>query len=569
MNHINRWVFLIGIAFLEGMTALFFYFRIPSEATNSGWLGYSTSRWFIGTTFILILILLFGGLIYIFLHIPVWENLSNRFNQWLNSSSHTWTARVVLMVGLLACVEIYLLSYLSLPIHLRPLILWLGLVLFETLTLSFWFFRKPIDLWAGWRSLEMQQRWIFVVLSVIGLIFFCLIIPQNLHGAETPHIFNVAVNDENVTYPPVLWMLKLTGKPEEWIYSLIVYEDYHYGYPFYFLSALVLLPIRLILGPNFGEQTQLNLLLLRQLISSLPILISSFLIVWMNTRFRSWWKSVLLFLLILFIPNAVFYQIRFWHPDGLVVLAVVLTLFFLSRDRYRLNGNFFMAAVFCGLASSIKLYGFFFVLSIAAYLLLCQFDGKIAWRRIFYKGILFIIIMFASILLSSPFLGVPSARERMMQIQNEKVIQLNEGYHQPGTEDIYHTGLEAWLPSLEAGFGPAFFLAFLTGSLVIGSIWGQRRMLNLLTLAWVGVIGFYLLYFSAVKSQHYWLPGMLPLYGSAINLADLSSKPGHEWINISPKIKGGLCWLCITAVLIVLIINLITTQSVFTEFFKP
>jgi len=569
MKGINRWAWLILVVFFEGLAALFFYFRIPSETANSGLLGYSSSRWLIGGSFFFVQLLFLVGIIYILFHKQVWEKLSNRFNQWLNSDSHTWFFRVLILVGLLACLEAYLLSYLSLPVHLRPLIFCLGLALLETLAWSFWFFKKPLDLLASWRSLDRHQRWTFVVLIAIGFFFFCLIIPQNLHGAESLHSFNVAVNDENITYLPVQWMLKLTGKPEEWIYGLIVYEDYHYGYPFYFLSALVLLPVRLFLGPNFFEQTQLNLLILRQMISSLPILISSILLVWIYTHFRSWWKSLLLFLLILFIPNAVFYQIRFWHPDGLVVLAVVLTLFFLSRDRYKLGWNFYTAAVFCGLASGIKLYGFFFVLSIAVYLLFCRFDGKIEWRRLINKGLLFIIVMVISIVLSNPFLGVPSARDRMLQIQNEKASQIGEGYHQAGADDIYHVGLEAWLPSLEAGFGPAVFLAFLSGSLIIGSIWGQRRLLNLLTLAWVSMIGSYLLYFSAVKSQHYWLPAMLPLYGSALNLTDLQSTPGKEWFHIPLKFRQGLTWFCSAVVFILIILNMTTTQSVFTYFINP
>ena len=492
----THWSTLTILAFIEGLAALVFYFWIPSETGRPGWLGFSPSRWLIGICIFLFLLVLLGWIIFIYSQPAKWENISQKWNGWLESGSHIWGARVILLTGLLACIEAFLLSFLSFPIHLRPLILWIGLLILESLIGSFWFYKKPVHFWSAWQSLSKQQRLILITLCTIGLVFFCLIIPQNLHGAETPHIFNVAVNDENVTYPPVLWMLKLAGKPEEWIYGLIVYEDYHYGYPFYFLSALVLLPVRLISGPNFGEQTQLNLLLLRQLVSSLPILLSSLLLVWMNTRFRSWWQSILLFLLILFIPNAAFYQIHFWHPDGLVVLAVVLTLFFLSRDHYRLDWNFFAAAIFCGLASGIKLYGFFFVLSIMVYLIFCHFDGKIGWGRITKQAAGFVFAMGICILLSNPFLGVPSARERMLQIQNEKMAQINEGYNQPGADDIYHTGLDAWLPSLEAGFGPAPFLAFLTGSLIIGSFFGQRRLLNLLTLAWVLMIGFYLIYFT-------------------------------------------------------------------------
>ena len=476
--------------------------------------------------------------------------------------------RILLAAALLAALEAYLLSYLAWPIHLRPLITWLALAAAEGLGWSIWFNRLSLDLLKPWRTLNLQQRWILLALAAIGLLFFGLIIPPNMRGAETPHIFNVAVNDENVTYLPLQWMLKLSGKPEEWIYGLIVYEDYHYGYPFYFLSACVLLPARLFWGADFAQHTQANLLLLRLIISSLPILLSSILLVWMNTRFSSWWKSILLFLLILFIPNAVFYQIRFWHPDGLVVLAVVLTLFFLSRDHYRLGWNFFAAAVFCGLAAAIKLYGFFFFLSIPVYLSFCFFDGHVVWPKIINRAVLFVLAMGLCILLCNPFLGVPSARTRMLQIQNEKAAQLGQGYQQPGADDIYHVGLQSWLPSLEAGFGPAAFLGFLTASLVAGAVWGPRRLLNLLTLAWFMVISLYLINFSAVKSQHYWLPAMLPLYGSALNMADLSSTPNRVWLSIPAKLQSALKVAAILGVLWVMGINFNVVSSVFIETFR-
>ena len=332
--------------------------------------------------------------------------------------------------------------------------------------------------------------------------------------------------DENITYPYIEWMLRFTGKPEEWIYGLIVYEDYHYGYPFYFLSALVVLPVRLIFGPNFGEQTLINMVLLRQMISSLPMLTGLMLLVWMSTRFRSLWKSLILYLLLLSIPNAAFYNIRFWHPDGLVVLAVVFTLLFLSQDRYRLGWNFYAAAITCGLASAIKLYGFFFVLTILVYLLACRIDGKVSWRRLVTSAVLFIMAMIVTILLANPFLGVPSARQRLIQIQSEKSGEITAGYNQPDPEHVYRLGLGAWIPFLEKGFGPPAYLVFLVFSLAISSLWGKQRLNHALVLSWFLVNAFYLINFSAVKSQHYWLPAMLPLYGAALNLVDLPNNAG-------------------------------------------
>jgi hypothetical protein len=39
------------------------------------------------------------------------------------------------------------------------------------------------------------------------------------------------------------------------------------------------------------------------------------------------------YLLILTAPGIYTYNIRFWHPDGLNTLFIVLVVFFLGRDR--------------------------------------------------------------------------------------------------------------------------------------------------------------------------------------------------------------------------------------------
>ena len=563
----NRWLALLSLATIEGIFALVYYFQVPSETANSGLLGFSTSRWLVGGLAILIWIGLVAGLFFLVRKWDLAEPKLQRLNTWLDEGSHAWVIRVLLFALLIVCLELYLLTYLAYPIHLRPLILWVGLVIFEGLGWLFYFFRKPLHGRAGWQQLSRTQKIVFWVLIGVGVLFFILFIPQNMQGVQDRHQLSITGGDENITYPVVEWMLKLTGKPEEWIYGLIVYEDYHYGYPFYFVSALAVLPVRIVFGPNFGDQTLINMLILRQLVSAFPMLLASLILVWMSTHFRSLWKSVLLYLLLLLIPNAAFYNIRFWHPDGLVVLAAVFTLFFLTRDRYRLGWNFYAAAITCGLASAIKLYGFFFVFTIPIYLLACHWDGKIPWKKIAVSAVFFVLTMTFTIFVANPFLGVPSARERFLQIQTQKSGEITVGYNQPDPEHVYSLGLHAWLPFLEKGFGPVYYLAFLVLSLVISSLWGKNRLNPLLFLSWFVVNAFYLINFSAVKSQHYWLPAMLPLYGSALSLLDLSPMPSFFRVRLSPRLRGILKWGAILAAMVMIGINGYASRSIFTELF--
>ena len=210
------------------------------------------------------------------------------------------------------------------------------------------------------------QKKIFLALLLIGLLYFALFIPPNSLGAQSEGMLAKTSIDEPVTYPYVVRMLTPAHSPKELFERWVIYGDYHYGYPFYFLSALVVLPVRLSTGALFVNHTSLNLLLLRQLISVLPMLAACILMVYLVTAFRSAWQSILLLAVLLTTRGIVRSNLQWWHPDGLSILAVILTLFFLNRDRLRFGPSFYLAAVFCGIAAGIKLAGFFFFLAIVA-----------------------------------------------------------------------------------------------------------------------------------------------------------------------------------------------------------
>ena len=69
-----------------------------------------------------------------------------------------------------------------------------------------------------------------------------------------------------------------------------------------------------------------------------------------------------------------------------------------------------------------------------------------------------------------------------------------------------------------------FFLSF--ASLAFGSFWGARKYLSRIILAWCVVIGFFLINFTAMKSVHYMLPLMIPLY-SGLFLIPYISQPAN------------------------------------------
>ncbi len=297
-------------------------------------------------------------------------------------------------------------------------------------------------------NLSHEQKRVFTALVIFGVIYFALFIPPNLQGADTPHEFSLYGGDEKIIYPILTQMFTPGETFSQTLYHLFIYEDYHYGYPFYLLSALTLLPSRLIFGADFAQQTQINMLLLRQLISVLPMILSAFVLTYLMTRFRKLWISLGLFVLLLFMPGVVGYNIRFWHPNSLAVLMVALTLYFLVRDRVRLGPNFYYAAVCSGLATSLRLVGFFFFLAVGAYLVYAWLWRKEKLRNVIVSGVAFVVVMLLAIVLSSPYVFDSGARARFGDILDEKMVEMRSGYDEPDPEGVYSPGLNAWLPFL-------------------------------------------------------------------------------------------------------------------------
>jgi len=68
---------------------------------------------------------------------------------------------------------------------------------------------------------------------------------------------------------------------------------------------MVLLPLRLILGAGWEAHTPVIVLILRQMINVLPMLAAIWILVWLQTRFKSTLKSISLFLFLAAIPGVV------------------------------------------------------------------------------------------------------------------------------------------------------------------------------------------------------------------------------------------------------------------------
>ena len=367
--------------------------------------------------------------------------------------------------------------------------------------------------------LDATQRRVLKVLAIIGVLYWAAFIYPNLQNSDA-HALQFFGGDEGIIYPVFTHMFAPAESFRQGMYFFFFYEDYHYGFPFYFLSALVVLPLHWISGGRLNEFSQMGLLLLRQFISVAPLVLSAGVLVWLQTRFRSLWKAAALFGLLLIIPEVVNYNLRFWHPDGLTTLCVVLTLYFLDRDRLRLGTDFYLAAVFCGLASSLRLYGFFFGLAVPIYLIAAGARANKSWVTVIRHALGFVGMMLAVFVLTSPYLLDNHARNQAVAILFSKTDEFAHGY--VGIQDpegIFQKGLAATLKWVSYPYAPPAYLLFLLVSLFSACLFGKQKFVNRIILLWILPLAAYLIWFVAVRSSHYWLPLMLPLYSAAFGLA--------------------------------------------------
>jgi 4-amino-4-deoxy-L-arabinose transferase-like glycosyltransferase len=359
----------------------------------------------------------------------------------------------------------------------------------------------------------------WIVLLAIGAVYFAACVAPNLRGAADPGMLAVFETDEYAQYPHVIRMLTPGDSFYQSVRNFVVYLHYFYGYPFYFFSALSLLPLKLLLGADWAQHTQWIVLALRQMIGVLPMLLAAGLLARMQGRSRAPWQSAAVFAFLLLVP-AVVVNNFWWHPDSLLVLFVVLTLFLLDRDRQRYGRNFFLAAAACGLATGTKYMGLFFFLAVPLYLLWGIFGKKIHPRRALGLGALFVLLMAAALLASNPLLLLPQERAEIIATQRLQFQQTNLGYWT--VNRAAYLTWSSYPEDFRLHYGEAWFLLLALIGLGVGIWRKERRLTHVLILAYVLPYMLYFLFIATTRRTHYFLPAMLPLFSCLINLLPAS-----------------------------------------------
>jgi hypothetical protein len=348
----------------------------------------------------------------------------------------------------------------------------------------------------------------------IGIITFIAFIFPNLQGARNASMLAVFEIDEFAQYPHLIEMLTPGDSLYQSLRNFLIYQHYFYGYPFYFISALAALPVKLLLGSAWPANTPVIVAWLRQLINVLPMIIAACVLVSMQTRLKFLWKAVGLFAFLMLLPTAVGNNL-WWHPDSLQVLSGVLVLFFLDRDDLRFGRNFFLAAVMCGVAAGIKYTGVFFFLTVPLYLGWGFFARRISLRKAVLFAFGFVGVMVLTLVATNPLLLLPQEREEVIANQVLQFQQTSQGILQT-TSEAYFT-LGSYPEDFRVHYGELAFVLLAIAALVYGLVKPagseparQRRLLAMLA-AWIIPVAL-TINFSATRRTFYFLPVILPLY---------------------------------------------------------
>lgn len=356
------------------------------------------------------------------------------------------------------------------------------------------------------RIMDKEQNRNFQIIAALGVGIFIFFITPNLKGAQNAAMLSAFEIDEYAQYPNLIGMLTPGATLYETIRHFLIYLHYFYGYPFYFFSALAVLPVKLIYGADWLKHTDVIVAVLRQVINVGPMVIAGILLTYIQTRFRDQWRSIGLFAFLMFMP-AVLVNNLWWHPDGLAVLSAVLILFFLDRDALRLGRNFFIAAAICGVAVGIKYTGVFFALSIAVYIVWAWVTQKFSFGKIVSAAGGFLGIMLLAVVVSNPLLLLPQERAALIEYQKLQFQQTTSGILQANTQPYFAT---EYPEDFRTHYGELEFLMMAFAGLFVGMFFSKKRWYYAVLLAFI-IPMILTINFSATRRTHYFLPVILPL----------------------------------------------------------
>jgi hypothetical protein len=359
--------------------------------------------------------------------------------------------------------------------------------------------------------MDRKQKEVLFWLGIISILYFILFIFPNLTGAKDEVMISVFEHDEFAQFPHVVRMITPGDTFYQSLRNFVVYLHYFYGYPFYFFSAISIFPLKLILGPEWIDNTRLIMAVLRQMINLLPMVLSAVIMVYVITKFKTLWKSLLLLIFLLTIP-AVVSNNMWWHPDSLLTLFCVITIFFLIKDDFRFGRNFYFSGIACGLAIGAKILGVLFVLTYAIYLVYGIFTKHLTIRKFIFVSFLILVIVLGTVVLSNPLLLLPIERREIITTFRLNLEQSTHGFWVLKKSGENNLSAIISILSTDYGLGLVTLISFV--SLFWGLLKEKTRVISLVNLSWLFAFMVYFIFIASTLRSHYFLPIIFPLFSN-------------------------------------------------------
>ncbi len=401
--------------------------------------------------------------------------------------------------------------------------------------------------------MTQSQKIFRLILIILAVFYFALFLFPNLAGARDEAMLSAFEHDEFAQYSHVIHMLENGENFKAAVHNFLVYSHYYYGYPFYFFSALFLLPIKFILGADWTSQTRIIVAILRQMINALPFLLSALFLIWDQLKSKNPLKAILSFLLMASLP-AVIDNNLWWHPDSLLVLFSVLTILFLIRDDGKFGLFFYLSGLTCALAIGSKILGVLFVVTYAAYLVYGLVTRRATWKKALLSAVLFLIVLFGSVILTNPLLLLPLERSEIINTFKANFSQSTQGFWVTGNDS---DGKWVQLRTIfEEYYGGTLLVFFSLLAVVWGLIKKPNKLKYLVILTWtLGYMGYFIFFASTIR-PHYFIPVILPLYAVLVDeLFDFLSLKLSKEKSGNNRVKRFVSWLMVIYIILTIGLN--------------
>ena len=368
--------------------------------------------------------------------------------------------------------------------------------------------------------MSKPNKWIVWTLLILAILIFCVYIIPNSSASLNRAMVSMYEPDEGAIYDVVQRMTLPKGRLDEQILRFILYDFYHYGFPFFGLAGLTALPFRLT--GNFNNTPAL-MAAMRLVVSVLPSLLGILLLVYIQDRFASW-RSIALFLLLNLLPGIV--RNNLWlHPDGLAFLFSAVVIYFLWRDNRQFKKFFFLAAFFSGVLIATKLIGVYFFLTIATLLIIGIVRKELSFGQAVGKGVLFTVVMGLGLLAANPFMFDWHAFLLYGKTFLREMSEITKGY-----DLVYTMGIAAAIKPLQEAYGRLFFILMTIMAMIYGVFRARDNHKYMILFTWFIPLSFVVLFVSHFKYQ-YWLPAIV----SGVTALYLLL-PGNSQAQIIPRL---------------------------------